>query len=62
MILSAAEITRRLDLEIAQENWLSLPMGECQQPASYDLRAADALLLPRGTCTLVPVLNGLNSP
>ena len=35
---------------------------ECQQPASYDLRAASDTLLPRGTCTLVPTQEWVELP
>jgi dCTP deaminase len=55
MILSAQEITRRLHTEREQEKLVITPYAiECQQPASYDLRAADDICLARGTCTLVP--------
>jgi len=34
----------------------------CQQPASYDLRAADDIILARGTCTLVPSIERVEFP
>ncbi len=49
MILSAEEITRRLTTKNPQEKLVITPYGtECQQPASYDLRAADAFSPPAG--------------
>jgi dCTP deaminase len=35
---------------------------ECLQPASYDLRVAHDMVLPRGTCTLVPTLEWVELP
>jgi dCTP deaminase len=63
MILSAPEIIRRLDQDCGQGNLVIRPYScECQQPASYDLRAAGDLLLPKGTCTLVPTLEWVELP
>jgi dCTP deaminase len=63
MILSAHEITRRLSSIQAQEKLEITPYAaECQQPASYDLRAADDILLIRGTCTLVPSMEWVELP
>ncbi len=63
MILSAQEITRRLHSEQAQEKLGITPYAvECQQPASYDLRAADDICLARGTCTLVPSMEWVELP
>jgi len=63
MILSAHEIARRIDSDCTQERLVIKPYSpECQQPASYDLRAADDTLLPRGTCTLVPSLEWVELP
>lgn len=63
MILSAHEIGRRIDSDSTQERLVIAPYSsECQQPASYDLRAADDTLLPRGTCTLVPSLEWVELP
>ncbi|MFY9750283.1 MAG: dCTP deaminase [Methanoregula sp.] len=63
MILSAQEITRRLYSEQAQEKLGITPYAaECQQPASYDLRAADDICLARGTCMLVPSMEWVELP
>lgn len=63
MILSAAEIARRLDLENVPEKLVILPYNrESQQPASYDLRAAVETCLPCGTCTLLPTLEWVELP
>ncbi|MEI7435078.1 MAG: dCTP deaminase [Methanomicrobiales archaeon] len=35
---------------------------ECLQPASYDLRVAHDMVLPRGACTLVPTLEWVELP
>jgi dCTP deaminase len=63
MILSAAEIARRLELENVPEKLIIRPYNcESQQPASYDLRAADETCLPRGTCRLLPTLEWVELP
>ena len=63
MILSAPEIIRRLDQGCRQGNLVIRPYNsECQQPASYDLRAAGDMRLPKGTCTLVPTLEWVELP
>ena len=63
MILSASEISRRLDQESPQGKLIIRPYHkECQQPASYDLRAASEMILPRGICTLVPTLEWVELP
>jgi dCTP deaminase len=63
MILSAPEIIRRLDQSFRQENLVIRPYNsECQQPASYDLRSAGDMRLPKGTCTLVPTLEWVELP
>jgi len=63
MILSAPEIIRRLDKDCGRENLVITPYSvECQQPASYDLRAAGESLLPKGTCTLVNTLEWVEIP
>ena len=36
--------------------------SECQQPASYDLRIAEDIFLPKGHCTLVPTLEWVELP
>jgi dCTP deaminase len=35
---------------------------ECLQPASYDLRVAHDMVLPRGSCSLVPTLEWVELP
>jgi dCTP deaminase len=63
MILSAPEIVRYLNRESTDGNLVINPYSnECQQPASYDLRSAGDVLLPRGTCTLVPSLEWVELP
>lgn len=63
MILSAAEISRRINSEPGQGQLVIRPYSqECQQPASYDLRAASDLPLPHGTCTLVPTIEWVELP
>ena len=63
MILSAPEIERRLDLDSAAGKLVITPYGaECQQPASYDLRAASNIALERGVCTLVSTLECVELP
>jgi len=63
MILSAQEITRRLNSTHLQEKLQISPYAaECQQPASYDLRSAQDIILPRGECTLVPSVEWVELP
>ncbi len=63
MILSAPEIVRRLDKDRTEGNLVITPYSrECQQPASYDLRAASDMSLLKGTCTLVPTLEWIELP
>jgi dCTP deaminase len=63
MILSAAEINRRLELRNAPEKLIIRPYNrESQQPASYDLRAADETCLSCGTCSLLPTLEWIELP
>lgn len=63
MILSAPEIVSRLDRDSPSEKLTISPYSsECQQPASYDLRAAGDIPLPRGTCALVPTLEWVELP
>jgi dCTP deaminase len=63
MILSAAEMVRRLELDNAPEKLVIHPYDrESQQPASYDLRAADKTCLPCGICTLLPTLEWVELP
>jgi len=60
MILSAAEIRRRL----AEPGGLVIrPYSEaCQQPASYDLRVTGHQILARGATTLVPSMEWVELP
>lgn len=63
MILSSSEIVRRLDQTPGAEKLVINPYHpECQQPASYDLRSASDITLPRGKCTLVPTLEWVELP
>jgi dCTP deaminase len=63
MILSASEIVRRLEREPDKGKLVITPYTrECQQPASYDLRAAADMTLAQGRCTLVPTLEWVELP
>ncbi len=63
MILSAPEIVRYLNRKNTEGNLVINPYSdECQQPASYDLRSAGDVLLPKGICTLVPSLEWVELP
>jgi len=63
MILSAHEIVRRIGREPVEGKLIIRPyLHECQQPASYDLRAALDISLVRGRCTLVPTLEWVELP
>ncbi|OPX62104.1 MULTISPECIES: dCTP deaminase [unclassified Methanoregula] len=63
MILSAAETERRLGLTDDEARLVIRPYSsESQQPASYDLRAAEETRLPRGICTLMPTLEWVELP
>jgi len=63
MILSAAEMVRRLELENEPEKLVIRPYScESQQPASYDLRSADETCLPCGICTLLPTREWVELP
>jgi len=63
MILSASEFARRIDLQSPEGKLVINPYhAACQQPASYDLRAASDVVLPRGICTLVPTLEWIELP
>lgn len=63
MILSASEISRRINNAPGRKPLVIRPyLQECQQPASYDLRAASDMALPHGTCTLVPTLEWVELP
>jgi dCTP deaminase len=59
MILSSREISRRIDAgNLVIRPWSK----ECQQPASYDLRAAEDILLVRGRCSLAHSLEWVELP
>jgi dCTP deaminase len=59
MILSAIEITRRLN----EGDLVIRPYAdESQQPASYDLRAGEDYVLEQGRCTLVHTLEWVELP
>jgi dCTP deaminase len=63
MILSASDFSRRIDQESPDGKLIIRPYhAACQQPASYDLRAASDMILPRGICTLVPTLEWIELP
>lgn len=63
MILSGTEIRKRLGNNSLEGDIVIRPYGdECQQPASYDLRAGSDSLLLRGTCTLLPTLEWIELP
>ena len=63
MILSAPEIIRRLEEDCLSGKLVISPYSsDCQQPASYDLRAAHETCLPRGFCTLLPTLEWVELP
>ena len=76
MILSSHEIVRRLEGPGATgcDDIPGADFGDrgrivirpysrtCQQPASYDLRVADDITLPRWLCTLVPTLEWVELP
>jgi len=63
MILSSSEFSRRLDQDSGIGRLVITPYHhECQQPASYDLRAASDISLPRGICTLVPTIEWVELP
>jgi dCTP deaminase len=53
MILSSQEIEKRLGEQSGNGSLVIRPFAaECLQPASYDLRIAEDLVLPCGICTL----------
>ncbi len=63
MILSAAEMVRRLGVENTREKLVVRPYSSTsQQPASYDLRAAVEIRLSCRTCTLLPTLEWVELP
>lgn len=63
MILSGTHMRRRLGNDSLQGSLVIRPYSDdCQQPASYDLRAGTDVLLGRGICTLVPTLEWIELP
>ena len=63
MILSRQEIFRRIKSDRTEEKLVIAPYAaECQQPASYDLRAAEDITLTQGGCTLVPSIEWVELP
>ena len=59
MILSDTEIQKR----IKEGDLVLNPYSDAsQQPASYDLRAAETMVLKQGSCTLVPSLEWVELP
>ena len=63
MMLSAPEIVHRLGPHPVKPALVITPYSpECQQPASYDLRAAEDILLARGTVSLVPTIEWVELP
>ena len=63
MILSAPEILERFNSHPTKGALVITPYDSaCQQPASYDLRALDDTLLPKGMCVLVPSLEWVELP
>ena len=63
MILSAHEIALRLNTSSQNQCLVIRPYGqECQQPASYDLRAAENIAISRGATTLVPSMEWVELP
>jgi len=63
MILSAPEIKRRLNQDPENGGLIITPYEPvCQQPASYDLRAAETMILPQGVVSLVPSIERVELP
>jgi dCTP deaminase len=63
MILSASEFALRIDKQSPEGKLVINPYNAaCQQPASYDLRAATEMTLTRGVCALVPTLEWIELP
>ncbi len=63
MILSGEEIIRRLRTLEPGERLTIRPFAkESLQVASYDLRAAEATVIPRGECRLVPSMEWVEVP
>ncbi|MDD1727914.1 MAG: dCTP deaminase [Methanospirillum sp.] len=63
MILSSRSLRQRLEIPAGDGGVVLEPYGaECQQPASYDLRAADNHILERGVMTLVATMEWVELP
>jgi dCTP deaminase len=63
MILSDTEIRKRRGNDSLQGDLVIRPYSDlCQQPASYDLRAADSVILTKGCCTLLSSLEWVELP
>lgn len=63
MILSGTEIRRRLGVDSIKGDLVIQPFSDTSlQPASYDLRAGENIILPQGRCTLVPTLEWVELP
>lgn len=63
MILSSRSLRQRLEIPAGDGGVILEPYGaECQQPASYDLRAAEDYTLERGMMTLVASMEWVELP
>lgn len=63
MILSGEEIVRRLRTLEPGERLTIRPFAKASlQSASYDLRAGEAVAIPRGECRLVPSMEWVEVP
>lgn len=63
MVLSAGVIRKRLGEDSSQGDLVIRPFEDgCLQPASYDLRVAEEVLLIRGQCTLVSTYEWVELP
>ena len=63
MILSGTEIRRRLGADSLKGDIVIRPFSDAsQQPASYDLRAGEDVILLQGKCTLLPTLEWVEIP
>jgi dCTP deaminase len=63
MILSGTQIRKRLGNDSLQGSLVIRPYSDdSQQPASYDLRAAENVSLPKCVCTLISSLEWVELP
>ncbi|PWR71035.1 dCTP deaminase [Methanospirillum lacunae] len=63
MILSSRSLRQRLGVPAGNGGVVLEPYGsECQQPASYDLRASEEYSLERGMMTLVATMEWVELP